>query len=178
MCGIGDLGYNRQTGSKVRLVQQLEAFGLETLEGVRRRAGLPCAAAQHGCAVGLHMLGHVNDLLLTLDRARACHDDQLFAAHHNARCNLNLGIVRMELAVCQLERLLYLDDILHLRVAQQRVLIHSARVADQADDDRAFAVNRVCLDIPALNVLGQFLNVLAGRALLHDDNHSCFSPFG
>ena len=39
-----------------------------------------------------------------------------FAADNNARCNLNDSIVRMELAVCQLERLLHLDDVLDLRV--------------------------------------------------------------
>ena len=168
---IGDLGNDRQTGCLVRLVQQLQTLSLQTLERVRGRARLPRAAAENGRAVCLHMLSHIDDLLLALDRARTCHNDQLLAADNNARCNLNDRVVRMELAVCQLERLLHLDDVLDLRVKHECVLVNSAGVADQTDNDGVLAVDRVCLYVPALDMLGQLLNVLMGRALLHNDDH-------
>ena len=168
---IGDLSYDRQTGCFVCLVQQLEALSLQTLEGVRGRTRLPRTAAENGRAVRLHMLSHIDDLLLALDRARTCHNDQLLAADNNARCNLNDRVVRMELAVCQLERLLHLDDVLNLRVKHECVLVNSAGVADQTDNDGVLAVDRVCLYVPALDMLGQLLNVLMGRALLHNDDH-------
>ena len=79
--------------------------------------------------------GNIDDLLLALDRARTCHNDQLLAADNNARCNLNDRVVRMELAVCQLERLLHLDNVLDLRVKHECVLVNSAGVADQTDND-------------------------------------------
>ena len=172
VCGISDFSDNRHPGYLVRLVQQFEALGLKALEGVRGRTGLPCAAAQDCRAVRLHMFGNVDDLLLALDRAGAGHHDQLFAAHDNARRDFDLRVVRMELAVCQLERLLYLEDVFDLRVAQQRVLVDRAGVADQADDDRTRTVNRVCLDVPALDMPGQLFDMLAGRALFHNDDHS------
>ena len=168
---IGDLGNDRQTGCLVRLVQQLQTLSLQTLEGVRGRARLPRAAAENGRAVRLNVLGNVDDLLLALDRARTCHNDQLLAADNNARCNLNDRVVRMELAVCQLERLLHLDDVLNLRVKHECVLVNSAGVADQTDNDGVLAVDRVCLYVPALDMLGQLLNVFVGRALLHNDDH-------
>lgn len=102
---VRDLGDNRQTGSLVRLVQQLQTLSLQTLEGVRGGARLPCAAAENGRTVRLYVLGDVDDLLLALDRAGACHDDELFAADGNARGDLDDRVVRMELAVCKLERL-------------------------------------------------------------------------
>ena len=168
---IGDLGDNRQTGCLMRLVQQVQTLSLQTLEGVRGRTRLPRTAAENGSAVCLHMLRHVDDLLLAFNRARTCHNDQLLAADNNARCNLNDRVVRMELAVCQLERLLHLDDVLNLRVEHQGILVNSAGVADQTDNDGALAVDRVCLYVPALDMLGQLLNVLVGRALLHNDDH-------
>ena len=168
---IGDLGNNRQTGCLVCLVQQLQTLSLQTLEGVRGRARLPRAAAENGRAVRLNVLGNVDDLLLALDRARAGHYDQLLAADNDARSDLNDRVVRMELAVCQLERLLHLDDVLDLRVKHECVLVNSAGVADQTDNDGVLAVDRVCLYVPALDMLGQLLNVLMGRALLHNDDH-------
>ena len=168
---IGDLSYDRQTGCFVCLVQQLQTLSLQTLEGVRGRTRLPRTAAENGRAVRLNVLGNVDDLLLALDRARAGHYDQLLAADNNARCNLNDRVVRMELAVCQLERLLHLDDVLNLRVKHECVLVNSAGVADQTDNDGVLAVDRVCLYVPALDMLGQLLNVLMGRALLHNDDH-------
>ena len=48
----------------------------------------------------------------------------------------------MELAVCQLERLLHLDDVLNLRVKHECVLVNSAGVADQTDNDGVLAVDR------------------------------------
>ena len=104
-----------RAGCLVRLVQQLQTLSLQALEGVRGRARLPRAAAENGRAVRLNVLGDVDDLLLALDRARACHDDELLAADGNARGDLDDRVVRMELAVCQLERLLHLDDVLDLR---------------------------------------------------------------
>ena len=77
----------------------------------------------------------------------------------------------MELAVCQLERLLHLDDVLNLRVKHESVLVNSAGVTDQTDNDGVLAVDRVCLYVPALDMLGQFLDVFVGRALLHNDDH-------
>ena len=171
MRGVGDLGHDRQAGRLMRLVEQFEAFSLEALERIRGGARLPRAAAQHGGAVRLHMARHVDDLLLAFDRAGAGHHDQLFTAHDHARRDLDLGIIRMELAVGQLEWLLHLDNVFHLGVAQQRVLIHRARVADETDDDRTRAVDRVGLDIPTLDVPGKLFNVFAGRTLLHNDNH-------
>ena len=168
---IGDLGNDRQSGCFVCLVQQLQTLGLQALERVRGRARLPRAAAENGRAVRLNVLSNVDDLLLALDRARTCHYNQLLAADNNARCNLNDRVVRMELAVCQLERLLHLDDVLDLRVKHECVLVNSAGVADQTDNDGVLAVDRVCLYVPALDVLGQLLNVLMGRALLHNDDH-------
>ena len=84
----------------------------------------------------------------------------------------------MELTVCQLERLLHLENVFDLRVAQQRVLIDRARVADQADDDRARAVNRVGFDVPALDMPGKLLDMLAGRALFHNNDHNFVLSFG
>ena len=162
----------------MRLVQQFETLGLETLEGVRGRTGLPCAAAQHCRALSPHVLCHVDDLLLALDRAGARHHNQFFAAYDNARRELDLRIVRMELAVCQFERLLHLEDVFDLRVAQQRVLVDCTRVADQADDDRTCAVNRVGFDVPALDMPGKLLNMLAGRALFHNNDHNFVLSFG
>ena len=168
---IGDLGNDRQTGCLVRLVQQLQTLSLQTLEGVRGRARLPCAAAENGRAVGLHVLGDVDDLLLALDRARACHDDELFAADGNARGDLDDRVVRMELAVCELERLLNLDDVLDLRVEHERILVDRAGITDQTDNDGALAVDRVRLYVPAFDVAGKLVNVLVGRTLLHDNDH-------
>ena len=178
VCGISDFSDNRHPGYLVRLVQQFEALGLKALEGVRGGTGLPCAAAQHCRAISLHVLCHVDDLLLALDRAGARHHDQLFAAYDNARRDLDLRIVRMELTVCQLELLLHLEDVLNLRVAQQRVLVDCTRVADQADDDRTCAVNRVGFDVPALDMPGKLLDMLAGRALFHNNDHSFVLSFG
>ena len=161
----------------MRLVQQFQTLSLQTLEGVRGRARLPCAAAENSRAVRLYVLGDVDDLLLALDRAGACHDDQLLAADGNARGNLDDRVVRMELAVCELERLLHLYDVLNLRVEHEGVLVYRAGVADQTDNDLILAVDRVCLDVPALDVAGKLLNVLVGRTLLHNDNHAALSPF-
>ena len=169
---IGDLGDDRQAGRLVRLVQQLETLGLEALEGVRGRARLPRAAAQNGRAVRLHMLGHVDDLLLALDRAGAGHHDQLLAADDNARRNLDLTeLSGWNLRFASLNGSCTLIMFSTCGSRMQRVLVNRAGVADQTDNDGARAVDRVCLDVPALDMLGQLLNVLAGRALLHNDDH-------
>lgn len=77
----------------------------------------------------------------------------------------------MELAVCELERLLNLDEVLDLRVEHERVLVDRAGITDQTDNDGALAVDRVRLYVPALDVAGKLVNVLVGRALLHDNDH-------
>lgn len=51
----------------------------------------------------------------------------------------------MELAVCELERLLNLDDVLDLRVEHERVLVDRAGITDQTDNDGVLAVDRVRL---------------------------------
>ena len=43
----------------------------------------------------------------------------------------------MELAVCELERLLNLDDVLDLGVEHERVLVDRAGITDQTDNDGA-----------------------------------------
>ena len=83
----------------------------------------------------------------------------------------------MHPAVGQLERLLHLGDALDLGVAGERVLINGGGVADEREDGRAGAVDRV--DMHAVGVgqpIGELLDVFRGRAVFHDEDHNIL-PF-
>ena len=118
------------------------------------------------------MFGDLDDLLFAFNRAGTGHNDQLFAADRYARRDLDDRILRVHFAVGKLERFLHLEDVFHLRVAQQRVLIHRAGIADQTDYDRACAVDRVGLDVPAFDMAGKLFYMFARCAVLHNDDHN------
>ena len=137
-----DLGDDRQAGLALCLEQQLEAFGLETLERVGGGARLERTAAQEGCAGCLDALCALDDLRLVLDRARTCHNIEVAGADLAAR-DLDDRVLGVEFAVDSLERLghaLYaLDHVIRHNVT----FVQTGRVAHQAENGGIFALGIV-----------------------------------
>ncbi len=135
------------------------------LVGVRGRAGLVGAAAQHRGAGGLHAAGDADEVL-ALDGARAGDDLELVAAYMYAVAAVDDGVLGVELAVGALERLgdaLHtLDDVHGLE--QERVDL--GRVAHQADDGLVLAARDVGLESLFLDPADDVADGLVAGALL------------
>ena len=99
---LHDLGDDQQAGLVGDLAQQLQAFDAHALEAVRRAARLEGSAAQELRAGGGDLLRAEQDLLARLDRARAGHDDDLFAADDDAVGERDRRALRAEAAAREL----------------------------------------------------------------------------
>ena len=128
-----DLGDDRQAGLALCLEQQLEAFGLETLERVGGGARLERTAAQEGCAGCLDALRALDDLRLVLDRARTCHNIEVAGADLAAR-DLDDRVLGVEFAVDSLERLGHALYALDYVIRHNVTFVQTGRVAHQAED--------------------------------------------
>ena len=104
LVGLHHLGDHGKPRGLARVLQQLEPFFLEALEGVGRGARLEGAAPENMGAARLHSLRHRHELRPRLDGARAGHDHDLLATDGHA-IDFKLGRLGMRLAARQLEGL-------------------------------------------------------------------------
>ena len=173
--GVHDLGHDGSTGGAACQLEQVEALAAHTLKGVRRGAGLECAAAQQGSTRSLHALCAVGDLLLALDAAGACNDRKVSAADLYA-VHIDHAVVRVELAVGLLIRLGHAAAGLHHRVCQHPALGHGLGVADQAQNVALTALGIVDLQAHILQFVAELAYLYLRCVLFEYDDHSALSP--
>ena len=167
---LHDLGDDGQPGGLLRLAEQFKALLVQALEGVGRGAGLEGAAPQHPRAAGLHGLGHGDDLLPALHAAGPCDDLEVPPADLRAS-TVDDGVVLVEFAVGALEGLLDALDGLHDVQRGDQVHVHSAGVADQADDGVVLALGDVQPEAVALQPVRQVLHLVFVHLVLEQYNH-------
>ena len=80
VAGVHQLGDDRQAGALLGLGQQAQPLLPQALEGVRARARLVGAAAQHRRAAGEHRVGGGQQLVARLDGARPGDQREVLAA--------------------------------------------------------------------------------------------------
>jgi len=175
--GAHDLGHNGQAGNGTGFLQQLQAIILQALEGVGGSAGFEGAAAQHGSAGLLDLLGHIGDLLLALYRAGTGHDGQLLAAHLGV-AYFDDAFAGVEHAVGLLEGLGHLHNAFHAAEGFDLGRVHLAGIADEAQDGQIGTKHGVHIDALGHDDVCQLVDFLLGRTLLENDNHRSVSPSG
>ncbi len=84
---------------------------------------------------------------------------------------LDDGVVGMELAVGALEGLGDVLDDLHDGIAEQLVVIETARIADHADDGLFRADHDARLESACMHGFDEFVHRFGARARLDDDDH-------
>ena len=146
LVGLHDLGDHGQPRGLARLVQELEPFLLEPLEGVGRGPRFEGPAAQDVRPAGLDALGHGQELRARLDGAGPGHDHELLAADGHP-VDPELRRFRVRLAARQLEGLENPDHVLHaLQGLQGQELLLGAVVAHHADDGAFLAAREMRLE--------------------------------
>ena len=165
-----DLGHDRQAGLALGFEQQLEALGLQPLEGVRRGARLERAAAHEGRARFLDRFRDHNNLVLILNRARAGHDVEIARADLAPR-HLKDRVLRMELAVNGLERFGYALYALDHVIGQNVPLIDLGGVAHQSEDGGVIALGIVDFEPHIHKVLHQPVDMFLVAVLLEYNDH-------
>ena len=175
MVGVHDLRYNGQARFLLCLLQQADAFAVQALEGIGRRAGLERTAAKERGARGLDGLRHGDNLLFAFHRAGPGDNlehapAQLHAAavHHRVR--------RMELAVGLLVGLLNAAHRLHVVQGRDHVLVHTGGVTHQAHDGGVFALGQVNLQPHLVEERRQPVDLCLPCFLLENDDHLAVPP--
>ena len=175
MAHIHDLGDNRKTGFLLRNRQKPKTLCLETLEVIRRRAGLERAAAQQLCARLLHIVGNAHDLFFRLDRAGTCDHREVAAADFDA-ADIDNRIVRMELAVAAFERVgdaaHGVDDI----EACNQVHVDGFRVADESEDGLIIALRNMDAEILGFEPADQLVTAGFTYVRFQNNDHGLAPP--
>ena len=168
-----DLRHNREPCLCLGFFQELQALGLQALEGIGRGSGLERAAAQEGCAGGLYALGHFADLGLCLNGARAGDQGEVAVADLLAGGQGDDGVVRVELPVCLLVGFLHALDALYKVLCGDIVDIDGSGVAKQAEHRALRADPGVDLDVVFLcEAVRKFLDLLLRTIWLQNNNHA------
>ena len=171
--GVHDLGDDGQAGGLFGLQQQLDAVGLQALEGVGGGAGLERAAPEHGGSGGLHALSHRDDLLLALHGTGAGDHGEVAPAHQAlVRAHLNDGVLGVKLAVGIFIGLRHPLHILHDIQSTDEVAVQLAGVADDADDGGVVAGGQVGAQILALDPVDQVVHLLLLDFRFDNDDHN------
>lgn len=129
-----ELGDDRKVivaGGREKKVEPLFA---KSLERVRGRSRLECAAAKDSCAGFLHFFGNAVDLIGRFNRARSCHDDELLSADLDAG-DIDDRVLRMESAARSLVRLLHAHDAVDPFVAHEIPFIEGRCVSHKSQYD-------------------------------------------
>ena len=175
--GVHDLGNDGQAGGPLGLQQQLDAVGLQALEGVGGGAGLERAAPEHGGSGGLHALSHRDDLLLALHGTGAGDHGEVAPAHQAlVRAHLNDGVLGVKLAVGIFIGLRHPLHILHDIQSTDEVAVQLAGVADDADDGGVVAGGQVGAQVLTLDPVDQVVYPLFFCFRLDNDDHNA-RPF-
>ncbi len=174
---VGDFCDDRHAGLFLCDAEQIQTLCLHALEGVRGGTRLPRAATQNGCTLTLYFFSNFANLRLALDRARACHHDDFFAADFHIAANLYNGVVRVHLTVCQLERLLYLHDAVNPVVEHQRVFFNGRGIADQTQNGSFFADDWIYRYVKMLDPVGKAFYFFLRASFFQYNDHDIFSPW-
>ena len=129
------------------LAEDLQSFQSQSLEGIRAGPGLERAAPQEIGAGGLYSFGHGENLLKRFYRAGAGDQAKMAVADLHAG-DVHHGVIRMEGPVGQLVRLLYVHDLVYIRVDLKETGVDAGSVADTADDGLAGADYDMCIQSP------------------------------
>ena len=170
--GGHDLGHDGQSGVRPGLQQQLQAVRPHALEGVGGGAGLEGPAPEQGRPRRLHVPGHPHDLILALHRAGPGDDGKAAPAADGHAGHVHHRVLRVELPVGLLVRLLHPHDPLHVVVHGELVHVDVGGVPHQAQDGAAHPVGDPHGDaVIPLQRVHQGVDVFLAYAGLHDNNH-------
>ncbi|MNC29236.1 hypothetical protein D3C75_774790 [compost metagenome] len=109
-----------------------QAFHTDTLEAVRTRPRLKCAAAQHLAAGSLDEPGNFIDLFRRLNSAWSTHNDEVLSADLNT-ADINNSILGMEVTAGQLVGFGDFHDILYALHLPQMLSKLRCNSANQPD---------------------------------------------
>src|SRR5579872_3548790 len=155
-----------------------KGFLAESLERVRRGAGLVGAAAEELGSGFLHALGHGEGLFAAFNRARSGNDGEGWSAD----CRIGSGkandsVFFLHIAADELVGLGDLDDFLHARHFFERALLDFALVAGDADGGARRAGHGVRAVSELFDFFANGADLLFSGLRLHDNKHD-FSSGG
>ena len=168
---VNRLGHDSQAELLARLCENLQALFAQTLKRVRRSARLERAAPEEARAAPLDGLGHGEDLLAALDRARARDYRQLVAADSRVAADVDDGLLGAQVDGDELVRLRHAYRLGHARQRLEGRDVHGAGVAGDAYGRAPRAGHDVR---PVAQLIYDALDLfylLAGRVNLHHDEH-------
>ena len=112
--------------------QHVEAFILQSLEGIRRGPRFEGPAPQHSGTGSSDGLGYAFDLFRRFDGTRSGNDSQLFPAYADALTDRNDRILRMKSPAGPLIRYIDADDLVDTFIALELFHIEDTRIAYEA----------------------------------------------
>ena len=168
---LHDLGDDEQAVFVGRFAHDLQAFDAHALEAVRRAARLERAAAKELRAGGGNLLRAEANLVAAFNRARAGHDDDLFAADGDAVGEADVRTLRAEAATGEFVRR---GDAISLVNTGEHLEFSDLEVpgcAHTRQNGLRLACSPVDVEAQLDHALDHVLDLLISSSILHCDDH-------
>ena len=136
--------YDRKSYFFFYFVQNIQPLQSKTLERVRACTRFECAASEQVCAGSFYGTGNFQYLFKGLDGAGTCDVTHVAAADLHAGYVYD-GVFRVECAVGQLVRFLYVHNLVYAGINFEKLRVDGCGVTDTADNGHFCTLYDVCV---------------------------------